>query len=108
MKVALLTPYDGGNLGDAAIQEALIGNFRIYDPQVHLCGITLHPESYRRAPRHSMSSIGGDLASVLPRDRRNPQLPPTITLQHRTSEEAPRRQDLLGVSSERSAVSSFG
>ena len=50
MKVALLTPYDGGNLGDAAIQEALIGNFRQYDPQVHLCGITLHPES--TAARH--------------------------------------------------------
>ena len=50
MKVALLTPYDGGNLGDAAIQEALISNFRKYDPQVHLCGITLHPES--TAARH--------------------------------------------------------
>ena len=50
MRVALLTPYDGGNLGDAAIQEALIGNFRQYDPQVHLCGITLHPES--TAARH--------------------------------------------------------
>ena len=50
MKVALLTPYDGGNLGDAAIQEALIGNFRKYDPQVQLYGITLHPES--TAARH--------------------------------------------------------
>ena len=50
MKVALLTPYDGGNLGDAAIQEALISNFRKYDPQVHLYGITLHPES--TAARH--------------------------------------------------------
>ena len=50
MKVALLTPYDGGNLGDAAIQEALIGNFRKYEPQVQLYGITLHPES--TAARH--------------------------------------------------------
>ena len=50
MKVALLTPYDGGNLGDAAIQEALIGNFRKYDPQVQFCGITLHPEN--TAARH--------------------------------------------------------
>ena len=50
MKVALLTPYDGGNLGDAAIQEALISNFRKYDPQVHLYGITLNPES--TAARH--------------------------------------------------------
>ena len=50
MKVALLTPYDGGNLGDAAIQEALICNFRKYDPQIHLYGITLYPES--TAARH--------------------------------------------------------
>jgi polysaccharide pyruvyl transferase WcaK-like protein len=50
VKVALLTPYDGGNLGDAAIQDALIGNLRKYDPQVQLCGITLHPEN--TAARH--------------------------------------------------------
>ena len=50
MKVALLTPYDGGNLGDAAIQEALIGNFRKYDPQAQFYGITLHPEN--TAERH--------------------------------------------------------
>jgi polysaccharide pyruvyl transferase WcaK-like protein len=50
VKVALLTPYDGGNLGDAAVQEALIGNFRKYDAQVQLYGITLDPES--TAARH--------------------------------------------------------
>jgi polysaccharide pyruvyl transferase WcaK-like protein len=50
VKVALLTPYDGGNLGDAAIQEALIANFRKYDLKVQLYGITLHPES--TAARH--------------------------------------------------------
>jgi polysaccharide pyruvyl transferase WcaK-like protein len=50
VKVALLTPYDGGNLGDAAIQDALIGNFRKYDPPVQFCGITLHPQS--TAGRH--------------------------------------------------------
>jgi polysaccharide pyruvyl transferase WcaK-like protein len=42
-RIALLTPYDGGNLGDAAIQEALIANFRRCDPQIQLCGITLNP-----------------------------------------------------------------
>jgi len=50
VKVALLTPYDGGNLGDAAIQEALIGNFQKYDPQAQFYGITLHPEN--TAERH--------------------------------------------------------
>ena len=67
MKVALLTPYDGGNLGDAAIQEALIANLRQYDPRVHLYGITLHPES--TAARHGIPCypLAGDLPSVLQR-----------------------------------------
>lgn len=42
--VALLTPYDGGNLGDAAIQEALLQNLRRMDPRVLLSGITLYPD----------------------------------------------------------------
>ncbi len=42
-RFVLLTPYDGNNFGDAAIQEALIANFRKYDPAVQLCGITLDP-----------------------------------------------------------------
>jgi len=42
-RVALLSPYDGGNLGDAAIQEALIAGFRRCDPQIWLCGVTLYP-----------------------------------------------------------------
>lgn len=41
--VALLTPYDGGNLGDAAIQEALLTNLRKCDPEIAIWGITLDP-----------------------------------------------------------------
>ena len=92
MKVALLTPYDGGNLGDAAIQEALIGNFRKYDPQVQLYGITLHPES--TAARHHIPClpIGGDLPSVLPRKEGASSFLQQFQLQHRSpgrSVEAP-------------------
>ena len=43
VRVALLTPYDGGNLGDCAIQEAIIANLRRYDPKIDVCGITLDP-----------------------------------------------------------------
>lgn len=50
--IALLTPYDGGNLGDAAIQEALIANFRSCDPGIRLCGITLDP--VRTTARHQI------------------------------------------------------
>jgi len=51
-RIALLTPYDGGNLGDGAIQEALIDNFRRFVPQAWICGITLNPE--RTATLHSI------------------------------------------------------
>jgi polysaccharide pyruvyl transferase WcaK-like protein len=47
-RVAFLTPYDGGNLGDAAIHEALIANFRRFDPSIRLCGITLDPDRTSR------------------------------------------------------------
>jgi len=48
--IALLTPYDGGNLGDAAIQDALIANLRALDANVQLYGITLNP--VRTSARH--------------------------------------------------------
>ena len=44
MKIALLTPYSGGNLGDAAIQEAVLGNLRERYPTADLCLITQLPE----------------------------------------------------------------
>lgn len=43
MKIALLTPYTGGNLGDAAIQEAVIGNIRERYPKARLHLISLFP-----------------------------------------------------------------
>jgi len=42
--VGLLTPYTGGNLGDTAIQEAVIQGLRRRWPQAELVGITLTPE----------------------------------------------------------------
>ena len=41
--VALLAPYNGGNLGDAAILEALIHSVRRIDAQSQITGITLNP-----------------------------------------------------------------
>ena len=51
-RIALLTPYDGGNLGDSAIQEALIANLRRCDPDIDVWGITLHP--VRTSARHQI------------------------------------------------------
>jgi polysaccharide pyruvyl transferase WcaK-like protein len=40
-RVALLTPYTGGNLGDAAIQDAVIANLRLRLGGAQFSGITL-------------------------------------------------------------------
>jgi polysaccharide pyruvyl transferase WcaK-like protein len=40
-RIALLTPYTGGNLGDAAIQDSAIANIRLLLPDVQFSGITL-------------------------------------------------------------------
>ncbi|HEY1799802.1 MAG TPA: polysaccharide pyruvyl transferase family protein [Terriglobales bacterium] len=50
--IALLTPYDGANFGDAAIQDALIENFRKNDPDATFVGVTLNPD--RTAEKHNI------------------------------------------------------
>ena len=45
-RVALLTPYSGGNLGDAAIQDAIIANLRIRLSDVQFSGICLNPGNF--------------------------------------------------------------
>ncbi len=44
MKIALLTPYTGGNLGDAAIQDAVIENIKKRYPDAVICMITLRAD----------------------------------------------------------------
>jgi polysaccharide pyruvyl transferase WcaK-like protein len=45
-KIALLTPYTGGNLGDAAIQDAAIANIRLRLPGAQFSGITLNCRNF--------------------------------------------------------------
>lgn len=49
-RVALLTPYNGGNLGDAAIQDAVIANLRLRLPNIQFSGVSLNCQSF--AERH--------------------------------------------------------
>lgn len=44
MKIALITPYSGSNLGDAAIQEAVIQNIRKRCPFADIRMVTLNPD----------------------------------------------------------------
>ncbi len=44
--VAILTPYSGNNLGDAAIQDALIANLRARLGSVQFSGITLNCDNF--------------------------------------------------------------
>jgi polysaccharide pyruvyl transferase WcaK-like protein len=54
-RVALLTPYDGGNLGDASIQDAMIENMRRRLPGVRLSGISLSPANFMK--QHGVESF---------------------------------------------------
>jgi|SRR5208282_5056784 len=45
-RIALLTPYNGGNLGDAAIQDALIANLRFCLPAAQFSGICLNGDNF--------------------------------------------------------------
>ena len=53
--VALLTPYNGGNFGDAVIQDAVIANLRLRLPGVRIAGITLGSENFLK--RHGSDAF---------------------------------------------------
>ncbi len=57
---ALVDCYNGGNLGDGAIQDAAIANIRRRIPDATIYGITMHPED--TVQRHGIPSypIAGD------------------------------------------------
>jgi polysaccharide pyruvyl transferase WcaK-like protein len=65
-KIGLLSPYNGGNLGDGAIHDALIHHIRRRIPNVELAGFMYSPQENER--RHGIPSF--DLSarpSVVPR-----------------------------------------
>lgn len=53
--IGLLTPYTGGNLGDGAIQEAVIRNIKKRLPDALIWGITLCPEDTKE--RHKIPAF---------------------------------------------------
>lgn len=54
-KIGLLTPYTGGNLGDAAIQDEVIRNIKIRCPSAEIYGFTLSPRDTEK--RHNIPSF---------------------------------------------------
>ena len=52
--MAILTPYDGGNLGDGAIQDATIANLRSRMPDTEVTAISLNCQSFLE--RHGVRS----------------------------------------------------
>ena len=54
-RIALLTPYTGGNLGDAAIQDAVIVNLQRLMPSAQFSGITLNCSNFLE--RHGTSAF---------------------------------------------------
>jgi polysaccharide pyruvyl transferase WcaK-like protein len=54
-RIALLTPYTGGNFGDAAIQDALIANLRVRLPVAQFAGICLNCSNF--VERHGIEAF---------------------------------------------------
>jgi polysaccharide pyruvyl transferase WcaK-like protein len=54
-RIALLTPYHGGNLGDAAIQDAMVANASRRLPQVRVSGICLNCDNF--VERHGVAAF---------------------------------------------------
>lgn len=54
-RIALLTPYTGGNLGDGAIQDAMIANLRLRLPNAQFSGISLDSDNYLK--RHGTGAF---------------------------------------------------
>ena len=55
LRIGLLTPYSGANLGDGAIQEAVIQNVTKRCPDAEILSITLNPEDTGK--RHNILSF---------------------------------------------------
>lgn len=53
-KIGLLGPFGHGNLGDAAIQQAMLQNLRRYHPDAQVLGFSLYPDDTQR--RHDIES----------------------------------------------------
>src|ERR1700722_1299827 len=54
-RIALLTPYTGGNLGDAAIQDAIIANLQLRLPGAQFSGISLNCDNF--VEQHAMDAF---------------------------------------------------
>jgi polysaccharide pyruvyl transferase WcaK-like protein len=54
-KIAILGPYGVGNLGDAAIVDAMIQNIKIYFPDSDIHGININPDDTYK--RHNIASF---------------------------------------------------
>ena len=54
-RIALLTPYSGHNLGDAAIQDAMIANLRLRLPGAQFSGVSLNCDNFLE--RHASGSF---------------------------------------------------
>ena len=54
-RIALLTPYNGGNLGDAAIQDSMIANIRDRLPGAQFSGICLNCDNF--VERHGVDAF---------------------------------------------------
>lgn len=54
-RIGLIATYSGGNLGDGAIQQAMLDNLIRRDPSAEVCGLTLCPADTKK--RHGIPAF---------------------------------------------------
>jgi len=98
-RIGLITPYQGFNFGDAAIQDAMLHNLKKLDPSVECYGITLYPADTEY--RHGISSI--PITGLIVRNYSEPEmlfarklLPPQSSLDDNQSRESEEGSSLSG------------
>jgi polysaccharide pyruvyl transferase WcaK-like protein len=63
LRIGLLTPYTGGNLGDGAIQDAVIENLKVIFPDATFCLFTLDPQTTTELHRVPSLPLAGHIIS---------------------------------------------
>jgi polysaccharide pyruvyl transferase WcaK-like protein len=63
LRIGLVTPYTGGNLGDGAIQDAVIENLKVTFPDATFCLFTLDPQTTTELHRVPSLPLAGHIIS---------------------------------------------
>jgi polysaccharide pyruvyl transferase WcaK-like protein len=90
VRILLLTPYNGDNLGDQAIQRTLIDSFKLRLPSAEIIGLTLNPRATAAIHGISCFPLSAKIApATLVKVLQWPEEPPLAANGHAVVNETP-------------------